>query len=134
MSQFIDNLSGHFGLNQADIDSVIRSLTSKESVAEKADISSELDSDGVLNVVSDDVLDNVLDKASNVTLSEKDDKLDYIELFLAVSLGAKMRDAAQDPRYKKLKLLLNNNSRKAVNLANLWMDGKLSFDKMLATI
>ena len=122
MSQFIDNLSGHFGLNQADIDSVIRSLTSKESVAEKANISSELDSD------------DVLDKASNVTLSEKDDKLDYIELFLAVSLGAKMRDAAHDPRYKKLKLLLNNNNRKAVNLANLWMDGKLSFDKMLATI
>lgn len=66
--------------------------------------------------------------------SGEDEKLDYIELFLAVSLNAKMRGLTQDPRYQKLKLMLNNNSTKAVNLANLWVDGRMSFDKMLATI
>ena len=135
MSQFLDNLSGHFGLNQAEIDSVINSLTNKECEAE-ADVTSisnfSATTDSEDEVCEDNICDSNVSNRDN--LNENNDKLDYIELFLAVSLGAKLRDSTQDPRYKKLKLLLNNNSRKAVNLANLWMDGQLSFDKMLATI
>lgn len=98
MSQFVDQLSGKFGLNAAEADSVISALSNKYDA------------------------------------SYESDKLDNIELFLAVSLNATLRDAAEDPGYKRLKLLLGNNSNKAVNLANLWLDGQLSFEKMLATV
>jgi len=98
MSQFIDQLSGKFGLNAAEVDSISNALSSQ------------------------------------CDTSYEDDKLDYIELFLAVALNAKLHSATEDPRYKRLKLLLNNNSKKAINLANLWADGQLSFEKMLATI
>ena len=97
MSQFIEQLSGKFGLNAAEVDSITTALSSQ------CDTSCE------------------------------GDKLDCIELFLAIALNAKLHNATNDPRYKRLKLLLNNNSKKAVNLANLWADGLLSFEKMLAT-
>lgn len=68
------------------------------------------------------------------TALSSDDRLDYIELFLAIALNAKVRGLTNDPRYKKLKLLINNNSKRAVDVGNRWMDGQLSFETMLAII
>lgn len=66
--------------------------------------------------------------------STGDGELDYIELFLAIALNAKVRGLTNDSRYKKLKLLINNNSKRAVDIGNRWMDGQLSFETMLAII
>jgi len=71
---------------------------------------------------------------NQIDTSKEGDKLDYIELFLAVSLNAKLHHATEASSCKRLKLLLNNNNRKAVNIANLWAEGKISFQKMLAII
>ena len=98
MSQFIDQLSGKFALNAAEVDSITTALSSQSDAPYEGD------------------------------------KLDCIELFLAIALNAKLHSAVDDPRYKRLKFLLSNNSKKAVNLANLWADGLLSFEKMLATV
>jgi len=62
------------------------------------------------------------------------DNLDYIELFLAAALNAKLRGVTQDLRYKKFKFLLNNNNRRAVDIGNRWMDGKISFELMLSIV
>lgn len=112
MTQFTDQLSDKFGLNRSDIESIIVGLKQESLLSEKSAF-----------------VDLTTDSAS-----QGNDKLDYIELFLAVSLNAKIKGTTEDARYKKLKLMLNNNSSKAVNLANLWIDGKLSFEAMLATI
>jgi hypothetical protein len=89
---------------------------------------------GLNKAEADSVISCLGKECASIDTSKKADKLDYIELFLAVSLNAKLRGATNDARYKKLKIMLNNNSSKAVNLANLWVEGQISFDKMLATI
>lgn len=67
-------------------------------------------------------------------LSEDENALDHLELLLAVSLNAKLHNASDAAQFKKLKFLLRNNSARAVNLANLWVERKVSFDDMLAAV
>lgn len=109
MTHFSDQFSDKFGLDRSETDSIINSL-SNECI-----LSSARDRGGLC----DDLCD---------------DKLDYIELFLAIALNAKVRGLTNDSRYKKLKLLINNNSKRAVNLGNRWIEGQISFVTMLSII
>ena len=62
------------------------------------------------------------------------DPLDHAELLLAVSLNAQIRNAHEDSRFKKLKFLLRNNNHRAIHLATQWIDHKVSFEHMLASV
>lgn len=62
------------------------------------------------------------------------DPLDHVELLLAVSLNAQIRNAQDDSRFKKLKFLLRNNNHRAINIATQWVDQKVSFEAMLAAV
>jgi len=77
------------------------------------------------------LLNNLTNESS---VSSEDEQLDYIELFLAIALNAKLRGLTHDSRYTKLKLLINNNSKRAVSIGNRWMDGQISFETMLVII
>lgn len=59
-------------------------------------------------------------------------ELDNIELMIALNLSVKNSHSLQDPRIQKLKFLLKNNNKKAINITRLWVDKKLSFETMLA--
>lgn len=63
-----------------------------------------------------------------------DDVLDHLELLLAVSFNARLREASNDARFLKLKFLLRNNSSRAVRIANSWVENQISFDEMLAAV
>lgn len=64
----------------------------------------------------------------------EDDALDHLELLVAVSLNAKLRDAQEDSRFKRLKFLLRNNNARAVTIAERWIDHKTTFEEMLAAV
>lgn len=64
--------------------------------------------------------------------SNNEEPLDHLELLVAASINAQVRNVHHDAQFKRLKFLLRNNNTKAVKLANLWADNKISFDEMLA--
>ena len=68
------------------------------------------------------------------TVTQVDDTLDHLELLIAVSLNAKLRAAQDDVRFKRLKFMLRNNNTRAVNIAERWVDHKVTFEEMLAAI
>jgi hypothetical protein len=59
---------------------------------------------------------------------------DHLELLLAVSLNANLRNASDDARFNRLKFLLRNDSTRAVSLATRWIENEISFEEMLAAV
>lgn len=85
-----------------------------------------------INTAEADALMQCIHASGKVTQVE--DTLDHLELLIAVSLNAKLRGAHEDVRFKRLKFMLRNNNTRAVNIAERWVDHKLTFDEMLAAI
>ncbi len=86
-----------------------------------------------INVTEADALVRSLRQSDTEKKVDSED-LDNLELLLAVSLNAKLRDAQENTRFKRLKFLLRNNNVRAVALAAKWVDHKISFEAMLAAV
>lgn len=68
------------------------------------------------------------------TGTQEHESLDHLELLIAVSLNAKLRNAQDDVRFKRLKFLLRNNNARAMKLAERWVNHKATFEEMLAAL
>ena len=97
-SRLVSGLAAQLSINNAEADSLVRSIHAAGST------------------------------------TSTDDKLDHLELLIAVSLNAKLRDAQDDARFKRLKFLLRNNNARAVKIAQRWVDHQSTFEEMLTQI
>lgn len=61
------------------------------------------------------------------------DLQENVDLMLAVQFNARMRNVQNQEQFRKFRFLLNNGSGRAIRLARMWMDRKISFDQMLVS-
>lgn len=105
----------------------------KNSPAKKRLISQFARKMGLELAEADQFLHQMARAEAEPDCARRKDLQENVDLMLAVQFNARMRNIQDQEQFRKFRFLLNNGSVRAINLARLWMDRKISFDQMLVS-